>query len=102
MREFFDEQLGDYVVTAGEIPWSVVTVEASPDYSLVIGFSDGSTGRVDCSGLVLKEPFLQLGDISRFLLARVSHGTVEWGGDIDIAPEYLYEHAESIEEEQTE
>ena len=94
MQEYYDEKLGDYVIAAGEIPWSVVTVEAFPDHSLVIGFSDGRIGRVDCSELVLSEPYAQLRDIACFMNAHADHGAVDWGRGIDIAPEYLYGHAD--------
>ena len=94
MWEYYDEELGDYVVTVGEIPWTVVCVEAFSDYSLVVEFSDGSCGRIDCRELILREPYRSLQDINRFMMARADHGTVDWGEDVDIAPEYLYEHAE--------
>ncbi len=74
----------------------VTAVTVLEHWRLRVGFSDGVTGDVDLSGLkdagLYWEP---LRDPQRFAEAFVDprSRTVAWPGDIDIAPEALYEEA---------
>jgi Protein of unknown function (DUF2442) len=71
----------------------VVSVEAKPDYTLLIGFENGETRVFDMSPYMDKKPFVRLKGSPVFAKAYVEHGTVVWPGDIDIAPETLYDRS---------
>ncbi len=56
----------------------------------MLWFSDGAILVVDMAGH-LKLPVHQpLRDPERFRKFYLDHGTIEWTGEIDIAPEFLY------------
>ena len=65
------------------------------DYKIKLKFRDGSTGIVDLSTYADKgNVFKAFQDISYFKKFRVEYGTIVWGsGELDIAPETLYEKA---------
>jgi hypothetical protein len=71
--------------------WDVVEVRAESGHRLFVRFADGTSGKVqlDLSELVgVLEP---LRDPSFFEHAFVDHGVVAWTGDIDLAPDAMYE-----------
>ena len=78
----------------GNVPnWVVRSVVAAPDFMLIVGFADGSCKRYDM------KPVLADGGIFRriatpgvFAAAYADGTTVSWPGNIDIAPEELYEN----------
>lgn len=82
---------------AGVIPrasWRVAEVHALPDYCLVVKFMDGTTGEVDLSRLVISDSagiFAQLRDPELFARAYVEYGAVAWPGEIDLAPDAMYD-----------
>ncbi|MDD5819742.1 MAG: DUF2442 domain-containing protein [Bacteroidales bacterium] len=63
------------------------------DYQIKVVFNDGACRVFDFSPIIAKYPvFKELSDISKFQ-DYVLTDTLEWkDGEIDIAPEYLYEH----------
>lgn len=63
------------------------------DYQIKVVFNDGACRIFDFSPIIAKYPvFKELGDISKFR-NYVLTDTLEWNdGEIDIAPEYLYEN----------
>jgi hypothetical protein len=66
------------------------SAEALDDYWLRLKLSDGTTIERNVRGLLLGPVFEGLRtDYSLFRRARVRHGTVEWPGDLDLAPETL-------------
>lgn len=73
----------------------ITAVEVVGDFRLRLAFDDGTVGEVDFAtrewGGVLKP----LGDPAYFSQVRVDSelGTVAWPGNIDLAPEPLYEEA---------
>ncbi|MBI5487120.1 MAG: DUF2442 domain-containing protein [Deltaproteobacteria bacterium] len=69
----------------------VVTVTAKRPHLLVLVFENGERRRFDMSALMDERPFSVLKNSPVFLQARVENGTVAWPGDIDIAPETLYD-----------
>lgn len=71
----------------------VVRVEPKPDYKLFLEFENGEKRVFDMAPLMDKKPFVQLKGSPLFIRARVDYGTVVWPGDIDIAPETLYDRS---------
>jgi hypothetical protein len=71
----------------------VVRVEAKPDYTLILEFENGETRVFDMTPYMDKKPFIQLKGSPLFGCAFVDYGTVVWPGDIDIAPETLYDRS---------
>lgn len=74
----------------------VVSVAAQKDYTLLIVFENGEKRRFDMKPLLNKKPFSRLKDSPLFLKARVANGTVVWPGNIDIAPETLWDQSEPV------
>lgn len=72
----------------------VVKVVATPDYKLDLEFENGERRIFDMSPYMDKRPFASLKASPLFLMARVDYGTVVWPGNIDIAPETLYDRSQ--------
>ena len=69
----------------------VNSVVAVPDFELILTFNSGERRRFDMRPYLHYTVFGRLENPGYFSLARVDYGTVTWPGDIDIAPETLYE-----------
>lgn len=69
----------------------VVKVDVMPDYTLLLEFENGEKRVFDMAHLMDKKPFVQLKGSPLFARASVDYGTVVWPGNIDIAPETLYD-----------
>lgn len=76
--------------------YSVKSVEVIPPYCLKVAFADGSVKLVDMTALLDERPYIPLKKPENFAEARVFCGSVVWSDDIDIAPEYLYEHGKPL------
>lgn len=74
-----------------DILLDVVSVKATNDYRLHLEFENGEKRIFDMTPFMEKRPFIRLKGPSLFLAARVDYGTVCWPGNIDIAPETLYD-----------
>ena len=74
----------------------VVKVEAGVDHTLLLEFENGERRRFDVTFLLDKRPFDRLRNAGLFAMARVDYGTVVWPGNIDIAPETLYDRSTPI------
>ncbi|MBL0121639.1 MAG: DUF2442 domain-containing protein [Betaproteobacteria bacterium] len=74
----------------------VVKVEARAGYTLYLEFENGEKRLFDMSPYMDEKPFSQLKDHSRFAMASITNGTVGWPGDIDIAPETLYDRSRPV------
>ena len=75
-------------------PWRVDRVEALPDDRIRVHFLDGTKGTVDLKGLIKSTSagvFSSLRDPAVFALVRVELGAVTWPGEIDLAPDAMYE-----------
>jgi Protein of unknown function (DUF2442) len=83
--------------TPGIIPcasWRVTEVRTLPGYRVVVRFVDGTEGEVDLSRLVLSNRagvFAALRDPAVFAKAYVEYGAVMWPGEIDLAPDAMYD-----------
>jgi len=71
----------------------VVSVTAQKDYTLLLVFENGEKRRFDMKPLLDRKPFSRLKDSGLFLKAKVAYGTVVWPGNIDIAPETLWDQS---------
>ena len=74
----------------------VVSVKAQKDNTLLLVFENGVERRFDMNTYLNKKPFLRLRKSSLFMAAKVGYGTVIWPGNIDIAPETLWEKSEPV------
>jgi len=75
-------------------PWRIAKFRTLPDFRLAVEFMDGTTGEVDLSRLVMSEKagvFATLRDPEVFARARLEYGAILWPGDIDIAPDAMYD-----------
>lgn len=71
----------------------VVKVKIHPGYRLWLEFENGERRLFDMSPYMDKKPFDRLKNSSVFNCAHVDYGTVVWPGNIDIAPETLYDRS---------
>lgn len=71
----------------------VVKVEVGADYALLLEFENGEKRVFDMRPFMDKKPFVKIKDAPLFAQARVGCGTVVWPGNIDIAPETLYDRS---------
>lgn len=70
---------------------TVSSVKTLPDFALELVFSSGERRHFDMRPYLHYPVFRRLANPGFFSLAKVNYGTVTWPGDIDIAPEMLYE-----------
>jgi hypothetical protein len=74
----------------------VTAIEYRRDFVYHIMFDDGVEADVDFAEYVGKGPiFKPLRDVAFFRQARIEGGTIAWPNGADIAPETLYEKAQS-------
>lgn len=81
-------------VPASPVPWQVTAVRALPAFRLWVRFKDGLEGEVDVSGLIQsKNPgvFAALTDPKKFNKVFVDLGAVTWPGELDLAPDTMYD-----------
>ena len=76
------------------VPWRLTEVQPLSGYRLKVRFQDGLEGLVDMSALVRSENagvFAALCDESVFRQVFLEYGAVTWPGEIDLAPDAMYE-----------
>jgi hypothetical protein len=71
----------------------VNAVETIADFGLLLTFNGGERRCFDMRPYLHYPVFRRLENPGFFGLAHVDYGTVTWPGDIDIAPETLYEYS---------
>jgi hypothetical protein len=71
--------------------WDVIEVIAVAPLSLKVTFSDGTGGLVRFEPTHLTGVFSALGDPLIFQQVYIDHGAVTWPGDIDLAPDAMYQ-----------
>ena len=77
-----------------DVPWRVVDVRTLTGFKLAVQFADGTRGEVDVSRLVSGESagvFARLRDPDVFAQVGIEHGAVTWPGEIDLAPDAMYD-----------
>lgn len=75
-------------------PWRVHTVRPLDSYRLYVKFMDESEGFVDLSELVTSDKagvFMALRDPHLFKSVYINHGAVTWPGNLDLAPDAMYD-----------
>lgn len=75
-------------------PWRVRSAKPAGLWRLNVVFNDGLSGNADLHALIHSPHagvFSALRDIDIFGKVRVMYGAVTWPGDIDLAPEPMYE-----------
>ena len=76
--------------------WVVNALEFRGGYILRLWFEDSSVKDFDCTELLDDKVYSPLRNMSFFRQAQALYGSVRWSDEIDIAPEYLYEHGKSV------
>jgi hypothetical protein len=73
--------------------WSVVAVEALPDYRIAVKFADGTEGVVDLTDDLWGPMFEPLKDPARFAQVTIDReaGAVCWPDGPDLAPDAMYD-----------
>ena len=69
----------------------VVNVKTTQDFQLELAFQNGERRRFDMRPLLSMRPWDRIANAQLFHRAAVAYGTVVWPGEIDIAPETLYD-----------
>jgi hypothetical protein len=69
----------------------VIAVKTRSDFQLDLEFENGERRRFDARPLLTMKPWNRIASLAVFEHARVDYGTVVWPGEIDIAPETLYD-----------
>lgn len=69
----------------------VVSVHTRPEFQLDLEFKNGERRRFDMRPLLSIKPWNRISSLALFERARVDYGTVVWPGEIDVAPETLYD-----------
>lgn len=81
---------------SGFTPLRVIDCIVLDDTHLRVEFNDGSVKDVNCGSLLSLPAFKPLADPEVFKEFAIDHGVVTWlGGEIDIAPEWLFDHGEN-------
>jgi hypothetical protein len=75
---------------------SVTYVSPKPDYHLELVFNTGEKKIFNVRPYLDKGVFRQLKDTQMFNQAYVAFGTVCWPGNLDIAPETLYDRSTPV------
>lgn len=71
--------------------WEVIQVEIIGDLTLSVHFADGLSGQVRFLPSHLTGVFAPLKEPTFFAQVFVDHGAVAWPGDIDLAPDAMYQ-----------
>jgi hypothetical protein len=75
-------------------PWRVKHVQPLTDYRLKVTFADGVSGEVQLKNLIHSPNagvFAPLADPARFAQVSIEYGAVVWPGDLDLAPDAMYQ-----------
>jgi hypothetical protein len=71
--------------------WDVVEVKPLEDLSLFVRFADGLAGEVRFAPEHLTGVFTPLSDPAFFKQVYLDQGAVAWPGQIDLAPDAMYQ-----------
>lgn len=71
-------------------PLEITKAEYLEGYRLLVWFNDGAIKVIDLLGYLHKPHLAPLKDNGRIRRFQLDLGTIIWDGEIDIAPEFLY------------
>ncbi len=71
--------------------WNVIDVKAIAPLSIMVTFADGTSGTVQFQPSHLTGVFEALKDPDIFSQAYIEHGAITWPGNLDLAPDAMYE-----------
>jgi hypothetical protein len=71
--------------------WDVIEVKAIAPLALRVRFADGTVGKVQFESSHLTGVFEALKDPVVFQQAHIEEGAVVWPGDLDLAPDAMYQ-----------
>ncbi len=71
--------------------WNVIDVKTLSPRSIQVTFADGISGKVHFEPSHLTGVFEVLKDSDVFRQVRIEHGAVTWPGNLDLAPDAMYE-----------
>lgn len=74
----------------------VASVKALANFTIEAEFIDGEIRRFDMSPYLDFPAFAALKEDSLFMRAHVANGVVTWIDEIDLSPDTLYLHGESV------
>lgn len=69
----------------------VIQVTPQQDFCLDLVFANGEKRRFDMRPLLIMKPWNRIATPELFALVRAEYGTVVWPGNIDVAPETVYD-----------
>ena len=75
---------------------TVTKVIPQDGYQLLVTFSTGETKKFDARPYLEKGVFTRLKDKGLFDQAYVAYDTICWPGNLDIAPETLYDRSQPV------
>ncbi|MBV5309938.1 DUF2442 domain-containing protein [Chromatium okenii] len=76
----------------------VIAVYPRPNFQLDLEFKNGERRRFDMRPLLTMKPWNRIVSPAIFERVSVDYGTVVWSGNVDIAPETLYDDSVIIDE----
>jgi hypothetical protein len=71
--------------------WDVEDVETVSDFSLMVRFRDGLTGKIQCLPSFFRGVFTSINTPELFAQARVQDGVLTWPNELDLAPDAMYQ-----------
>ena len=75
-------------------PWRLLKVKPLPNYELEVEFNDGVHGIVEMAKLIMSDKagvFAALKDKGIFNKAHLEYGVVTWPGEVDLAPDAMFD-----------
>ena len=98
MRSQTSSEEGRTLGVVPNAPWRVASVRCLPGFRLAVQFMDGTVGEVDLSRRVASRHagvFSKLRDPELFAQVFLDCGAVAWPGEIDLAPDAMYDEIQA-------